>query len=300
MRALPMFHCRHARPVAPCRYSRLRAQSERRSRRQRRRAASAGHRARCFATIPGNALDRHERLRSPTRMFACATRATGASSTCRSPTSRACSPSTSVDPGSYIVETGRGEQTTCSPRARCSTSNAGDVLVDRRQAAVPDSDRRGVHRSVGLTSAVGRRRSAAAASAAGVLADAWRRRTRRQPAQVADMTRTVARPSAASRPRPALPSGSSTGRHVRSRRATSTFSIGSRSSTATGASRSRVFVLTTAAMMIQGYTNIQLYQAQAQMLIEDERVDGRAGHQLDGQHVTTRIPSRTTRRSTGF
>ncbi len=32
-----------------------------------------------------------------------------------------------------------------------------------------------------------------------------------------------------------------------------------------------VFVLTTAAMMIQGYTSIQLYQAQARILIEDER-----------------------------
>src|SRR5881397_2497630 len=32
-----------------------------------------------------------------------------------------------------------------------------------------------------------------------------------------------------------------------------------------------VFVLTTAAMMIQGYSNIQVYQAKAQILIEDER-----------------------------
>ncbi|MBZ5556396.1 MAG: polysaccharide biosynthesis tyrosine autokinase [Acidobacteriia bacterium] len=32
-----------------------------------------------------------------------------------------------------------------------------------------------------------------------------------------------------------------------------------------------VFVLTTAVMMIQGYTNVQLYQARAQLLIEDER-----------------------------
>ena len=32
-----------------------------------------------------------------------------------------------------------------------------------------------------------------------------------------------------------------------------------------------VFVLTTAAMMIQGYSNVQMYQAQAQILIEDER-----------------------------
>jgi polysaccharide biosynthesis transport protein len=32
-----------------------------------------------------------------------------------------------------------------------------------------------------------------------------------------------------------------------------------------------VFVLTTAAMMIQGYTSLQLYQAQAQIMIEDER-----------------------------
>jgi succinoglycan biosynthesis transport protein ExoP len=32
-----------------------------------------------------------------------------------------------------------------------------------------------------------------------------------------------------------------------------------------------VFVLTTAVMMIQGYTNIQLYQSRAQLLIEDER-----------------------------
>jgi capsular exopolysaccharide synthesis family protein len=32
-----------------------------------------------------------------------------------------------------------------------------------------------------------------------------------------------------------------------------------------------VFVLTTAAMMIQGYSNVQIYQANAQLLIEDER-----------------------------
>ena len=32
-----------------------------------------------------------------------------------------------------------------------------------------------------------------------------------------------------------------------------------------------VFVLATAAMMIQGYSNIQVYQARAQILIEDER-----------------------------
>src|ERR1700681_2344855 len=32
-----------------------------------------------------------------------------------------------------------------------------------------------------------------------------------------------------------------------------------------------VFVLATAAMMIQGYSNIQIYQARAQILIEDER-----------------------------
>src|SRR5215510_9045098 len=32
-----------------------------------------------------------------------------------------------------------------------------------------------------------------------------------------------------------------------------------------------VFVLTTAAMMIQGYTTLQLFQAQAQIMIEDER-----------------------------
>jgi len=32
-----------------------------------------------------------------------------------------------------------------------------------------------------------------------------------------------------------------------------------------------VFVLTSAVMMIQGYTNVQLYQARAQLLIEDER-----------------------------
>lgn len=32
-----------------------------------------------------------------------------------------------------------------------------------------------------------------------------------------------------------------------------------------------VFVLTTAAIMIQGYSNIQMYEAQAQLLIEDER-----------------------------
>ena len=32
-----------------------------------------------------------------------------------------------------------------------------------------------------------------------------------------------------------------------------------------------VFVLASAAMMIQGYSNIQVYQAQAQILIEDER-----------------------------
>src|SRR5438876_952684 len=32
-----------------------------------------------------------------------------------------------------------------------------------------------------------------------------------------------------------------------------------------------VFVLATAAMMIQGYSNVQIYQAKAQILIEDER-----------------------------
>ncbi len=32
-----------------------------------------------------------------------------------------------------------------------------------------------------------------------------------------------------------------------------------------------VFVLTTAAMMIQGYTSLQLYSAQAQIMVEDER-----------------------------
>src|SRR5688572_24501996 len=32
-----------------------------------------------------------------------------------------------------------------------------------------------------------------------------------------------------------------------------------------------VFVLASAAMMIQGYSNVQVYQAQAQILIEDER-----------------------------
>src|SRR5258707_13244019 len=32
-----------------------------------------------------------------------------------------------------------------------------------------------------------------------------------------------------------------------------------------------VFVLTTAAMMIQGYTTLQLFSAQAQIMIEDER-----------------------------
>src|SRR2546428_5623802 len=32
-----------------------------------------------------------------------------------------------------------------------------------------------------------------------------------------------------------------------------------------------VFVLATAAMMIQGYSNVQVYQARAQILIEDER-----------------------------
>ena len=32
-----------------------------------------------------------------------------------------------------------------------------------------------------------------------------------------------------------------------------------------------VFVLATAAMMIQGYSNVQVYQAKAQILIEDER-----------------------------
>src|SRR4029453_18035476 len=32
-----------------------------------------------------------------------------------------------------------------------------------------------------------------------------------------------------------------------------------------------VFALTVAAMMIQGYTSLQLYQAQAQIMIEDER-----------------------------
>jgi capsular exopolysaccharide synthesis family protein len=43
---------------------------------------------------------------------------------------------------------------------------------------------------------------------------------------------------------------------------------------------SAVFVLATAAMMIQGYSNVQMYQAQAQLMIEDERataVPGLAG-----------------------
>src|SRR5882724_2920458 len=34
---------------------------------------------------------------------------------------------------------------------------------------------------------------------------------------------------------------------------------------------STVFVLTTTALMIQGYSNIRLFQAQARLLIEDER-----------------------------
>src|SRR6266571_813884 len=32
-----------------------------------------------------------------------------------------------------------------------------------------------------------------------------------------------------------------------------------------------VFIITSAVMMIQGYTNIQLFQARGQLLIEDER-----------------------------
>src|SRR6266849_579111 len=32
-----------------------------------------------------------------------------------------------------------------------------------------------------------------------------------------------------------------------------------------------VFILTTAVLMIQGYTNVKLFQARAQLLIEDER-----------------------------
>src|SRR5689334_21403291 len=42
-----------------------------------------------------------------------------------------------------------------------------------------------------------------------------------------------------------------------------------------------VFVLATAAMIIQGYTTIQLYQAQARILIEDERSTAVPGVQND-------------------
>ena len=42
-----------------------------------------------------------------------------------------------------------------------------------------------------------------------------------------------------------------------------------------------VFVLTTAAMIIQGYSNIKIYQAQARLLIEDERSTAIPGLQND-------------------
>src|SRR6266480_837718 len=42
-----------------------------------------------------------------------------------------------------------------------------------------------------------------------------------------------------------------------------------------------VFVLATTAMIIQGYTNIQMFQAQARLLIEDERSTAVPGLQND-------------------
>ena len=38
-----------------------------------------------------------------------------------------------------------------------------------------------------------------------------------------------------------------------------------------------VFVLTSIALMVQGYSNIQIFQAKAQVLIEDERSTAMAG-----------------------
>ena len=49
-----------------------------------------------------------------------------------------------------------------------------------------------------------------------------------------------------------------------------------------------------------GLHAIQLFQAQAQILIEDERATAVPGLQFDQTRRTTRIRSRTTRRSTRF
>src|SRR3954470_1321924 len=42
-----------------------------------------------------------------------------------------------------------------------------------------------------------------------------------------------------------------------------------------------VFILTTLAVMLQGYTAVPLYQAQAQLLIEDERTTAMPGLSTD-------------------
>src|SRR5256885_3708439 len=59
------------------------------------------------------------------------------------------------------------------------------------------------------------------------------------------------------------------------------FAVLYRYRTITGA----VFVLTTLAVMLQGYTAIPMYQAQAQLLIEDERTTAMPGLTADAAYV---------------
>ena len=59
-----------------------------------------------------------------------------------------------------------------------------------------------------------------------------------------------------------------------------------------------VFVLTTIALMIQGYSNIRMFQAKAQLLIEDERSTAMPG--ITGEKYYEDPIPRTTTRSTAF
>ena len=55
-----------------------------------------------------------------------------------------------------------------------------------------------------------------------------------------------------------------------------------------------VFVLTTAAMMIQGYSSIQLYRAQGRLLIENERTTAIPGLGANEEHPVPRGSGTTT------
>ena len=60
-----------------------------------------------------------------------------------------------------------------------------------------------------------------------------------------------------------------------------------------------VFVLTALALMIQGYSNVTPLRGAGALLIEDERIDGDAGHDVR-RRVLRGSGCRTTTRSTGF